>query len=123
LLLSSAALAVLAFTGAVEAAEVNTSLLRSNSDDAVNYRCHLTNLGTGAISVTFTIRNTIGTVVNTPTQVTVGAGSTGQSTVFGDDAAGAWCNVSGKFSKKKVAVNFQLLNASNNITHVVVPAQ
>lgn len=116
------ALALLATTAG--AAELNTALLRTGGSATVDYRCHLTNLGTKPIeNFTITIFNSNNTVVSTITFPTLGPGLTSQVTVFGDDATAARCKATGNFSKRKVAMTLQIINDTTGITQLAIPGQ
>jgi len=116
-------LASLAAASGAAGAEIQTDVLFSNANTEVDYKCTLTNLGTSPIDANLVMTNTGGIVENAVDLSNVGVGSTVSAVVFGDDAQGVHCRVSGKFSKSAVRVTLQLVDevvGTPGVTRVVV---
>jgi hypothetical protein len=119
-------LASLAAASGAAGAEIQTDVLFSNANTEVDYKCTLTNLGTKPIDANFLMTNTAGIVENDLDLANIGVGVTVSAVVFGDDAGGVHCRVSGKFSKSAVRVTLQLVDevaGAAGITRVVVPGR
>ena len=119
-------LASLAAASGAEGAEVQTDVLFSNANTEVDYKCTVTNLGTEPIDANLVMTNTGGIVENDVNLTNIGVGVTVSAVVFGDDAQGVQCRVSGKFSKRAVRVTLQLVDevvGTVGITRVVVPGR
>ena len=119
-------LASLAAASGAAGAEIQTDVLFSNANTEVDYKCTLTNLGTKPIDANLVMTNTGGIVENAVDLTNIGVGSTVSAVVFGDDAQGVHCRVSGMFSKRAVRVSLQLVDevvGTVGITRVVVPGR
>lgn len=116
---TACALVVLALLGAAraQATELNTVRLTSGGSSSVTYTCIIANVGTKTISnVSLSLTDGI-----TPHQdrVTLSAGGSGVISTNGATAAAMYCNVSGKFTKSKLLLTMQLLDAAG-VTRVAV---
>jgi len=118
-----AVLVLLAVAAGVEAAEIDTDIVFSNGSTFVDYKCTLTNLGTKLIDANFTITNSAGILEKNQAINNISPGVTASSVVFGDDAGGVWCRVSGNFSKSTARVTLQLIDTGSGITQVIVPGK
>jgi hypothetical protein len=121
---TACAVAAMFATRAVDAATLNTAVLRSNLSTFVDYQCIVTNIGTKPVNGTITFFNTAGTQLGGVfTFPNLAPGATASFGRAGTQAGGARCLVSGDFSKKNVLVTLQLLDTGSGITQVVVPGQ
>lgn len=101
---------------------LNTPLIRSGSSSAVSYDCQLVNVSDLPMTdVSIALLKPDGAALSS-VQADIQPGSTTTLSNSGNAASGVRCRVEGKFSRKKLVVTMQLLDAAG-ITQVVSPGQ